>query len=117
MLSSLLDAPVVGPAGWIFLAMLLISGFLTLVALSRTGIRHFWTQDHATMPSLRALEVLPVAALLAACLALTIEAEPVMQHARATAEGLFRPEAYREAVFGARQTPSPTSGATGSAAP
>ena len=117
MLSSLLDAPVVGPAGWIFLAMLLISGFLTLVALSRTGIRHFWTQDHATMPSLRALEVLPVAALLAACLALTIEAEPVMQHARATAEGLFRPDAYREAVFGARQTPSPTSGATGSAAP
>jgi multicomponent K+:H+ antiporter subunit D len=118
MLSSLLDAPAVTPAGWTFLAMLLVSGFLTLVALSRTGIRHFWTQDHATQPSLRALEVLPVAALLAACVALTIEAEPVMQHAQATAEGLLHPDAYREAVFGARQIPGPTSGAApGSTAP
>lgn len=117
MLSSLLDAPVVSPAGWTFLAMLLASGFLTLVAFSRTGIRHFWTQDHGMMPSLRALEVLPVAALLAACVALTIEAEPVMQHAQATAEGLLHPDAYREAVFGARQIPSPTSPATGSPTP
>jgi multicomponent K+:H+ antiporter subunit D len=117
MLSSLLDAPVVSLAGWTFLAMLLASGFLTLVAFSRTGIRHFWTQDHGMMPSLRALEVLPVAALLAACVALTIEAEPVMQHAQATAEGLLHPDAYREAVFGARQVPSPTSPATGSPTP
>ena len=48
---------------------------------------------------------------LAACVALTIEAEPVMQHAQATAEGLLHPDAYREAVFGARQIPGPTSGA------
>jgi multicomponent K+:H+ antiporter subunit D len=59
------------------------------------------------MPSLRAVEVLPVAALLAACVALTIEAGPVMQHASATAEGLFAPTAYRDAVFGAQQVPNP----------
>ena len=118
MLASLLDAPRVSPAGWTFLAMLLASGFLTLVAFSRTGIRHFWTQDHIGQPSLRALEVLPVAVLLAACVALTIQAEPVMQHAQATAEGLLHPDAYREAVFGARQIPSPTPGAAaGGAAP
>ena len=81
------------------------------MAFSRTGIRHFWTQDYIGQPSLRALEVLPVAALLVACVALTIEAEPVMQHAQATAEGLLHPDAYREAVFGARQIPGPTSGA------
>jgi multicomponent K+:H+ antiporter subunit D len=109
MLDGLLSAPAVGVAGWTFLALLMVSGFFTMVALSRTGIRHFWTQDHASMPALRALEVLPVAALLAACVALTIEAEPVMQHARETAESLYRPDAYREAVLGARQVPSPAS--------
>ena len=64
--------PASTPAGWAFMALLIVSGFLTLLALSRTGIRHFWTQPHATMPALPALEVLPVAALLAACLALTV---------------------------------------------
>lgn len=107
MLSGLLGTGGVGVAGWSFLALLIVSGFLSLVALSRTGIRHFWTQPHATMPSLPALEVLPVAALLAACVALTVWAEPVMQHAKATAEGLKTPTAYRNAVLGAKQVPNP----------
>ncbi|MDZ4355646.1 MAG: cation:proton antiporter, partial [Variovorax sp.] len=51
--------------------------------------------------------VLPVAALLAACVALTVWAEPVMQHAQATAGGLRTPTAYREAVLGAKQKPNP----------
>lgn len=108
MLSSLLDAPALGLASWAFMALLLLAGFLTLVALSRAGIRHFWTQPLDAIPSLRALEVLPVAALLAAAVALTIEAGPVMQHASATAQGLFEPKAYREAVMGARQVPNPS---------
>jgi multicomponent K+:H+ antiporter subunit D len=92
---------------WIFLGLLLASGFLALIALSRTGIRHFWTQPHPTMPALPALEVLPVAALLAACVALTVWAGPVMRHAIATAEGLRTPTAYRKAVMDARQVPNP----------
>ncbi|MFM9921556.1 monovalent cation/H+ antiporter subunit D [Variovorax sp. H27-G14] len=107
MLSGLLNAPAIGSAGWTFLTLLIVSGFLSLIALSRTGIRHFWTQPHATMPSLPALEVLPVAGLLAACVALTVWAEPVMQHAKATAEGLKTPTAYRQAVLGAKQVPNP----------
>ena len=59
------------------------------------------------MPALRTLEILPVAALLAAAVALTIDAGPVMQHARATAQGLFKPQAYRDAVLGARQVRNP----------
>ena len=107
MLSGLLDGKAVTTAGWTFFGLLIAAGFLSLIALSRTGIRHFWTQPHATMPSLPALEVLPVAALLAACVALTVWAEPVMQHAQATAGGLRTPTAYREAVLGAKQKPNP----------
>jgi multicomponent K+:H+ antiporter subunit D len=76
------------PRGWTFLVLLIASGFLALIALTRTGIRHFWTQPHGNLPSLPALEVLPVAGLIAACIALTVWAEPVMRHAMATAEGL-----------------------------
>jgi multicomponent K+:H+ antiporter subunit D len=107
MLAGLLDGGSVGAAGWTFMALLLVSGFLTLVAMSRAGIRHFWTLPAPTMPALRAVEVMPVAALLAACVALTMCAGPVMVHATATANGLFVPSAYREAVMGARQVANP----------
>lgn len=107
MLSALLDTPVISPANWSFLALLLLSGFLTLVALSRAGIRYFWTQPISSMPALRTFEVLPVAALLAASVALSLAAGPVMHHARDTAQGLFKPATYRNVVMGARQVPNP----------
>ncbi|WP_213955630.1 MULTISPECIES: monovalent cation/H+ antiporter subunit D [unclassified Variovorax] len=110
MLSGLLGARETGASGWMFMALLLVSGFLTLVAMTRTGIRHFWTQPVETPPLLRAVELLPVAALLLCCVALTTEAGPVMQHATATARGLFTPTAYRKAVMGARQVPNPVAG-------
>jgi len=97
----------IGTAGWTFLVLLITSGFLALIALSRTGIRHFWTQPHGNLPSLPALEVLPVAGLIVACIALTVWAEPVLRHAQATAEGLRTPTAYRAAVMEARQVPNP----------
>ncbi|RYF36642.1 MAG: cation:proton antiporter, partial [Comamonadaceae bacterium] len=107
MLSGLLEARNVGSTAWGFMALLILSGFLTLVALSRAGIRHFWSQPMTAMPALRALEVLPVAALLAAAIALTVEAEPVMRHATATAEGLFNPANYRKAVMDTEPVPNP----------
>ena len=108
MLSGVMKAPTLNAAGWTFLALLLVSGFFTLVAFSRAGIRHFWTTPEGGQPTLRAVEVLPVAALLGASLALTLGAGPVMQHAQATAKELRAPEDYRRAVLTARQKPSPT---------
>ncbi|MDM0113556.1 monovalent cation/H+ antiporter subunit D [Variovorax sp. J22R133] len=107
MLSSVFDAPAISPSAWAFAALVLVSGLFTLIALSRAGIRHFWTAPQSSLPALRAVEVLPVAALLAACLALSIQAERVMEHATATARGLDAPTAYRRAVMNARQVPSP----------
>ncbi|MBS0343103.1 MAG: monovalent cation/H+ antiporter subunit D [Proteobacteria bacterium] len=108
MLSGVMKAPTLTAAGWTFLALLLISGFFTLVAFSRAGIRHFWTTPEGGQPTLRALEVLPVAALLGASLALAVGAGPVMHHAQATAQELRAPQDYRRAVMTARQKPSPS---------
>ncbi|MET0544559.1 MAG: monovalent cation/H+ antiporter subunit D [Variovorax sp.] len=107
MLSGLLDASSMNAARWTFLVLLLLSGLFALLALTRAGIRHFWTHPPVTVPALRALEVLPVAALLAASVALTIEAGPVLQHAAATADGLRAPVAYRKAVMSAQQVANP----------
>ncbi|MGR4867621.1 monovalent cation/H+ antiporter subunit D [Variovorax sp. LARHSF232] len=106
MLAGVLEVPRVSAAGWLFLALLLVSGFFTLVALSRAGIRHFWTSPDGGQPTLRALEVLPVAGLIAASLALTLGAGHVMQHASATAQALRAPQEYRRAVLQARQKPT-----------
>ncbi len=113
MLSSAFSTGGTSMPAWIFLALLVVSGLLALIALSRTGMRHFWTQPHPTMPALPALEVLPVAGLLAASVALTVWAGPVMRHAITTAEGLRTPTAYRNAVMGARQVPNPAAPAKG----
>jgi len=56
-----------------------------------------------------------VAGLLAACVALTIWAGPVMRHALITAEGLRTPTAYRDAVLNARQVPNPVPAQKGTA--
>ncbi len=117
MLSGLLALPTVPAAGLLFMGLLLVAGFLTLIALSRSGIRHFWAQGHAAMPSLPAVEVVPVAVLLLASLALAIEAGPVMQHASDTAKGLREPLAYRAAVLGTRPSPSPSTTAPAGTVP
>ena len=93
--------------GLAFMALLIIGGFLTLLALCRAAIRHFWNQPHANLPSLPALEVVPVALLLAASIGVTVGAGPVMQHAQATADALRSSLVYRHAVADARQVPSP----------
>ncbi|KQP14973.1 monovalent cation/H+ antiporter subunit D [Pseudorhodoferax sp. Leaf267] len=107
MLAGLLQARELGNAGVAFMALLIVAGFLTLVALCRAGIRHFWNQPHANLPSLPALEVIPVAVLLAASIGVTVGAGPIMQHAQATADALRSSLVYRHAVADARQVPPP----------
>lgn len=98
----------VGAAGWAFAAMVLASGLAAMVAMSRAGIRHFWAPQDRPAPRLAVIEGLPIAALLAACVALTWAAEPALAYARATARSLHAPAGYIEAVMSARVVPGPT---------
>ncbi|WP_239470524.1 monovalent cation/H+ antiporter subunit D [Archangium violaceum] len=95
---------------WLFVGGLLGSGLLVLIALTRTGIRTFWSEMQREPPRVRAAEGLPVVALLAACVALTLAAAPTMELARATAQSLYDRRGYTHAVLGARvrmPTPAP----------
>ena len=61
------------------------------------------------------LEGLPIAALLALCITLTLLAGPVMRFTQATADALHSPGTYIRAVMQAQPIPGPTTpGSAGS---
>lgn len=96
------------PAAWGLFGLLLLSGLVATLSLTRAGIRHFWSAADRLQPRLRLVEGVPVLALIAACVWLTARAEPVLRFTRATVEGLHAPGAYIEAVLSTRPVPGPT---------
>ncbi|MDB5850876.1 MAG: monovalent cation/H+ antiporter subunit [Rhodoferax sp.] len=101
-------AAATSPAGWTLLALLITSGLLGLIAMSRAGIRHFWAAHDRGVPQLRLAEGLPVAGLLLACAVLTVQAGSVMRYVQVTADSLRTPASYIDAVMGAQPRVSAT---------
>src|SRR3546814_4916024 len=66
-----------------------------LLATTRAGIRSLWDTEGSHVPSVRIIEIAPVAGLLLLCAALTIQAGPVMAYMQATARSLHAPSPYR----------------------
>ncbi|GGU57502.1 monovalent cation/H+ antiporter subunit D [Pseudomonas laurentiana] len=93
--------------GWALLALLVLSGLASLIALARVGITRFWTPQERPSPVLRRLECLPIVALLSLCVLLSIQAEPLLRYTQDTASGLQDPQQYLSAVFATRPTPGP----------
>lgn len=96
-----------GPAGWTLIALLVGSGLLALLALTRVGIRHFWAAQGRSAPQLLVLEGLPIALLLTACGVLVWQAGAVMRYTQATADALHTPSIYVQSVMTARPVPNP----------
>src|SRR6185436_4300386 len=84
---------------WSLFGLLLVSGLVATVSMTRTGIRHFWTPADRAAPRLKVAEGVSVLALLFACAWLTVRAEPVLRYTRAAAEALNAPTTYIEAVL------------------
>jgi multicomponent K+:H+ antiporter subunit D len=97
-----------GSAGWWLVGLLLGSGLLTILSLSRSGIWQFWSTDTSVAPRIRLVEALSVFALLASCVALTVFAEPVLRYTGTTAAALHSPSTYVDAVSSAKPRPGPT---------
>lgn len=113
LLSALLQLP--GATGsswetWLLFATLLISGMAGVIALSRAGIQMFWGTEGVTVPRLRLIEAGPVAALVAGCIVLTVQAGPVLRYLDATAVSLSHPADYIDAVLSQRPARPPQSG-------
>ena len=106
------DAPVPTPLHWTFVALLILSGLLGLIALSRAGIRHFWSAADRGIPRLRVAEGLPIAVLVGATMLLAVQGGKAMRYLEDTATALHRPTGYIDAVLSARPRPNPVAGPT-----
>lgn len=84
---------------WALMAALILSGLATVVAMSRTGIDVFWASPAGDQPRVRLVELGPVMLLLALCVALTVQAGPVMRYMEDTARSLHGPERYVQGVM------------------
>jgi multicomponent K+:H+ antiporter subunit D len=81
----------IAPASWALLALLILSGLASLIAMTRAGIRAFWAAPDRAVPRVRIIEMAPVAMLLVLCALQTIEAGPVMRFMNVAAAGLHAP--------------------------
>ena len=84
---------------WALLAALILSGLATVVAMTRTGIDVFWASPASELPRVRVVEIAPVMMLLALCVALTVQAGPVMRYMEDTARSLHGPHRYIQGVL------------------
>jgi multicomponent K+:H+ antiporter subunit D len=81
-------------AAWTLAAAVVLSGFAGVIALTRAGIRLFWTVTARTTPRLRVLEAAPVAFVVALCIALGTASGPIMRYLDHTATSLHEPRDY-----------------------
>jgi multicomponent K+:H+ antiporter subunit D len=94
----------------VFFALLVFSGLVATLALSREGIQQFWHARERRPPRLRIVECVAVAVPLLACVAMAVGADRAMRFATDTARALHRPTLYVEAVVTARPVPPPRRG-------
>jgi multicomponent K+:H+ antiporter subunit D len=85
--------------GWLLICVLLAGGFAGLLAMSRIGMRLFWSVTGRTTPRLRLIEAGPVAFLILLCIGITFAAGPVMAYIDSAARMLSEPRPYIRAVL------------------
>jgi multicomponent K+:H+ antiporter subunit D len=102
LLATMLHSGATDPVptqAWILAAAIVLSGLVSVIALSRIGMRLFWSAADRTTPRLRLLEAAPVAVLVLLCLGLGVAADPVARYLDSTARSLHRPDTYIRAVL------------------
>jgi multicomponent K+:H+ antiporter subunit D len=85
---------------WLLFGLVIVSGLAAMVALARAGVRVFWADAGRIAPRVRLIEMIPVAGLIAVCLALTVFAGPAMNYLHQAGDALHPPDGYIREVLG-----------------
>jgi multicomponent K+:H+ antiporter subunit D len=99
MLHALLESDVVSATSWTMVGLLIVSGFTTIIAMARAGVRRFWASPDGSVPRVRIVEFAPVVVLLLLCTALTVDAGPMARYLDAAAQALHAPSRYVDGVL------------------
>jgi multicomponent K+:H+ antiporter subunit D len=97
--AALAVTPDVSSGTWMLVVALLAAGLAGVIALTRIGMRLFWSVAQRTTPRLRVIEAGPVAFLILLCVAVTVGASPLMTYLDAAAQMLHAPQTYIDAVL------------------
>jgi multicomponent K+:H+ antiporter subunit D len=100
MLDALFAGNGVPVTSWTMVALLIGSGFATVIGMGRAGVRRFWAAPGT--PRVRVVEMAPIVFLLMLCAALTVQAGASMRYMNAAAQALHTPTAYIGHVLGPR---------------
>ncbi|MGI2034701.1 monovalent cation/H+ antiporter subunit D [Rhizobium panacihumi] len=102
MLSAMMGTGAIGvpptAAVWTLVVLVILSGVASLIAMTRAGIRTFWSSIEGTVPRVLVIEIVPVMFLLSLTLALTVQAGPAMQYMDTTIRTLANPSIYIDTV-------------------
>jgi multicomponent K+:H+ antiporter subunit D len=99
MLDALLEADPVPGASWAMVALLIVSGFATIIGMARAGVRRFWVTPDGNVPRVRVIELAPIVLLLALCAALTVGAGRLIGYLDEGARALHAPGGYVDRVL------------------
>jgi multicomponent K+:H+ antiporter subunit D len=105
-MAAAVTAPISSGA-WGLVALLILSGLASMIALVRVGIKRFWTPRDRPSPLLRRNECVPIVLLLGLCVALTVKGQALLSYTQATAASLVEPSGYIDAVLATRPVPAP----------
>ena len=94
MMSAILGGETVAGAAWVVFALVMLSGLAAMIALARAGVRIFWADASRVAPQVRVIEIVPVAMLITACLALTVFAGPAMDYLHDAGNAISPPGPY-----------------------
>jgi len=83
-------------------ALLIGSGFATVIGMARAGVRRFWASPDTNVPRVRVVELAPVVLLLILCVALTVQAAAPMRYLGEAAQALRTPDRYIDDVLNRR---------------
>ena len=89
----------ISAGSWAFVVVLILSGFATLIAMTRAGIRALWASPDRAVPRVHVIEIAPVVLLLIICVVQTAQAGPIMRFMQATAQSLYAPADYVHGVL------------------
>jgi multicomponent K+:H+ antiporter subunit D len=99
--------PDIALSTWLLIALIIISGLAILVTMTRAGIDLLWTPADRPQFYLSIVEAAPIGILLATCLALVVQAGPVIGYMEDTAQALAHPQLYTDAVLSAPRIGQP----------
>ncbi len=99
LLNPDLDTATLTASAWTLMGLILVSGFMAIIAMLRYGVRIFWAAGKVAPPTLSRTEVMPIVILLILSVVLTVKAGPAMSYLERANDDLHSSGRYIERVL------------------